>query len=620
MSAVYDFLKIIGGFFSFTGLCFALSRAFRIRSEFSPLLSSSCVIVLLTLSGILGILHIAFTALYVFGWAAFLIGAYSVLTKRAKLRKETLASIVFITFWAIYLILRLRSYVPYENDDMSHWALTARRLISTDSLPDASMTTIKFQAYPVGSAAFIYYLTRFSIHDEWMYAFAQGMLRAFCYLPLLSFIRKNRLFGYVTFFFTFMFITITNGFVTSLRVDSLLSVMGIGAIAVVYGHRDTPVKAAFLTIPIAASLVYIKYSGLFFSVLAAIASSFYIYKLQGRKRAAIYASSILFISLAFLAIWLLHVKCAFPAGFESKHAPSFSRYAQEASSKGAKNVLLILKAFLYALIHPKNGDIAIYILLIAAFFAIVITALLFKRAFIIRPLLKVLLVLTIVYILWLISLLFMYIFSMPLDEALSAASFPRYIRCITHFISGIAVIFSLNAFCHENFAVTNARRVWMLLYYIALSGMLVVFLKTDGRFSVVIDPSLDRTDRREYLTEIKTGVDIKPESRMLLLCAPNENENENTVTSLYYLVKYEFLTPDVTLIYRPQDNKSAVCTHRPGEPYEILDNPDAWFEENIPDYDCVIIYHPDEEIENLLFKHTSGAQIPLLKGESFPVR
>ena len=98
---------------------------------------------------------------------------------------------------------------------------------------------------------------------------AQMMLNVIAFLPVFGLIRRNRIFGVALSMGALVFLLTFNVAMTSLQVDSLLAFITIGATATVLQCRHSPQKAMLAALPVMMALVFVKSSGIFFSLLIA---------------------------------------------------------------------------------------------------------------------------------------------------------------------------------------------------------------------------------------------------------------------------------------------------------------------------------------------------------------
>ena len=173
-------------FASFAGLCAALRVRFGLHRFVAPFTAACGVIVFLMLAGMAGLLRPALFALCALG---LLGAAYAYLIRRARPEWRLILALA-----AVFALLYWR-YSPchfWRTDDFSHWGHAARHLLTTDRFPNGGDSYIYFQSYPLGSACFIYYLSRFVSDSEGFMLFAQSVLYVLLFLPVFSLVQRQR--------------------------------------------------------------------------------------------------------------------------------------------------------------------------------------------------------------------------------------------------------------------------------------------------------------------------------------------------------------------------------------------------------------------------------------------
>lgn len=300
---------------SFAGLCAEFRTLLKLDRFVAPFAAGCAVIAALMLTGMAGMLQVGFFTLYIAGFLG-LIHVYAV----RKIRPD-FPLIGLMLVFAAALVWRFRGCPLHHCDDISHWGLVARTILERNALPSAATPTIKFQAYPVGSAAFIYYIGRTIANREDVFVIAQTFLMGISFLPMLSHIRNNRRWLYPVAAVAFLFLLQRNQYAVNLQVDWLLPFMGLGAIASVTRHRDDLPQAMTVTFLFCFAIVYIKNSGMFFALWTVIAL-LWAARRKGWKTSrliALFAAGVAAFAGAYL-LWSLRVKLAYPAGFDTKHA------------------------------------------------------------------------------------------------------------------------------------------------------------------------------------------------------------------------------------------------------------------------------------------------------------
>ncbi len=583
-------LKFAAWFVSFFGLCAVFNKLIKARFEFMPLITAAAVSCTVMAFGMLGAMHEAAVCIYALGFLSAAYCALEAIRKRVRPSFGFLASVTFITAWAAFAAYILRDTFIYIYDDLSHWALVAREMLFTDALPDANMKTLVFQAYPTGSACFIYYFCRFTGSEECMFTLSQSLFKGFGILPLFAFIRKNRAFGIATVVIAFAAMLLPDKFLMTLQVDSLLAFVSVGAFAIIYHYRKTPHNAVWSILPILIFCMWVKNSGMFFVLILSALTVVYCHKAHGHKKGFIAFVITFILPFAVFGAWLLRVKLVFPSGLESRHAFSVSAYISHLMSSNVTSD--IIKAFISKLFHQEKVDIALYAVLFAMLAACMIWSFITRNAGLRKTILKAALWLALVYAVWLFALLAMYIFSMPTEQALQTAAFVRYNRGVLVPVILAALVLILEKICGEESASRRVMKPLLAAYILAAFAVLAIYPTVTRAYFFSGAKTAARTRAMNMIRDTKTECDLS----YLIMLEPESKKNLDTqAAEVYNLYKYEFKTDDIDLIYKHNgDERYALYSvKRSGERYvpykELITEPKEWLKEKMPEYDYVII-------------------------------
>lgn len=529
---------------SFIGLCASVRTVFNINRFIAPYIVSSGVIVVLMISGMLRILEIAFWAIYALGFIGLV---YSYLVRR---RKPDFGLIAAMGAFCCFLVWRFYFCPLNSNDDISHWGLVARHLLRHDTFPDKNATYVFFQSYPLGAASFIYYVCKTIANHEGLYFVASNFLLAPLFLPVFSLISEKRKSGYIigTALFVFLFHHFRN--MLTLQVDATLAFFGIGIIASIAYYRNNTKYALLSAIPGMIAVVYIKNSGMFFGFIASICLAWNIQR-RGGKRSAAWKTGIgciLGFVCAYL-LWILHIRLSFPAALESKHAISISAYAHELSAKGATVAVQVLKVLVQRLFGFSLDQIftLAFTLGCAGMIAYGCLAVPSHRGEL-RKYWRALLACAAVYGIWFILLCGMYLFSMPEEEALMAASFWRYNGTGTTFLMGLTAIVFFLFWGREGMPLPR-------LYSVLVAGCMAFMLAVAVLYPIpkaqkILSP-LKRTtgyfSMRSRIKAAREEYQLEDDDRFLIFCNPS-NDGFGVYANYYYQVKYEFETTNILMI------------------------------------------------------------------------
>ncbi|MBO5497753.1 MAG: hypothetical protein J5967_10160, partial [Oscillospiraceae bacterium] len=214
-----------------------------------------------------------------------------------------------------------------------------------------------------------------------------------------------------------------------------------------------------------------------------------------------------------------HVKTAFEGGMGSYHAVSLQSFGAAFAQKTPADLQGIALAMGRATLEEGR-----LVWLAAALIAVLLLCSLSGK----RELRRQVLAVPGVWVLYLVSLLGMYIFSMSVGEALQAAAFDRYYRIITVFCTGLLWALALDALP----ALPERRR---LPAGLAVCALLLALCAPQPRYllrqSLRMDEGLALRMRFDALVE---DYDIPPEQSYLLLTT-REHEISGRVMCTYLL-------------------------------------------------------------------------------------
>ena len=343
----------------------------------------------------------------------------------------------FLIFAATLLETKLEHY-----DNFSHWATIVKFLYTESRLPSAADALIGFGSYPPGSSLFVYYAAKMIGYNDGVLLMGQFLLIFSCVISLLAPIRDESR-GLVVAM-NFSMLAIFNYFNISIRmnnllVDFLLPLLTLAGIAGIYRMRENIKALSVYFVLIASVLSLVKNSAVFFVVLLC---GYYLYTVIGSRNrfgkvwhipvnvVAVFGSA-----LVPYIIWARHAGEQFSS---SKHAVSLSGYKQIFLEKDASVTAAITEKFLAALTDlstiPFQGIILFHLIMISAY--LIMRFLIGRKNSLLRCTLLVDLIIAAYYT----GIYFMFLFSMPTEEALVLAGFERYASSIIIFSLGIAMM------------------------------------------------------------------------------------------------------------------------------------------------------------------------------------
>ena len=242
----------------------------------------------------------------------------------------------------------------------------------------------------------------------------------------------------------FSLLAIFNYFNISIRmnnllVDFLLPLLTLAGVAGIYSMRKNIKALSIYFILIVSVLSLIKNSAIFFVGILFI---YYLYTVVGsRKRFGkiwhlpINVLAVFGVSLVPYIMWAIHVGQQFSS---SKHAVSLSGYQQIFLEKDSSITAEITGKFVAALTDlssiPSQGILLFNFVMIGSYIVI--------RYFVKRnnSILRCTVFVDLIIVAYYIGIYFMFLFSMPTEEALVLAGFERYASSIIIFSLGVAMM------------------------------------------------------------------------------------------------------------------------------------------------------------------------------------
>lgn len=397
------FFGLIFIILSFMGFSSYVKERFLLNNYFIPFVLATTYILTIYIAALF-----SFMKIWVYG--VNILGIVILFTYKSKkhIIKSLFPSYYLFFIGLIVFTIYLYNKKSFWYDDYSHWGVISRLLLEKDSLNTAPDFTIDFKSYPQASAYFLYGIGKFVGYSEGKLFIANTMLMysaCFCFFYCLR--GKNFIYGFLIVAFALFY----NTRPYTLYVDSLLSVFAFAIFAFYLYLRENK-KLGIFTVPMFASLVLLKNSGLMLAIFLII---FYIF--YERKKALVLACYDLLAVLISYLSWNLHVKNEF--GTLSKHQMSISAYSKELHSKDMEVVNKISSLFAKAII--SDWFIIVFLIILVLIYFI------YNKD---KKIHEVRIRSLIVYGFYAVGLYLMYLFSMPTHEALWLASFDRYIRTI----------------------------------------------------------------------------------------------------------------------------------------------------------------------------------------------
>lgn len=351
---------------------------------------------------------------------------------------------------AFFWILAHGSLTHYDN--FTHWALVVKEMLITHSFPTADSVLIEFTNYPTGVASWIYFVCTIVGNGENSMVMAQGLLIFAALYAIYGVIEERRRFlltGVLTTGLCLLSLFNYTVRINDLLVDFLLPVLTLAAISIIYRYRKEP-ESLYL-FPIMGFLMVVKSTGIIYSSLAMMYLVFVLVKYSiytdfvGRNRwnysglVKLWVRGILSLTLSILplVLWNLHTNRVF-SDVANKFETDFSAITASSVAKTQEEISLICQIYWETLTDlTQRSTIGILLFQGLAMVACVIARWVLKKKW---GLPKVLLAADLVLIAYLLAILAMYIYSMPMEEAIYLAAFDRYSSSIVILFGGVLTI------------------------------------------------------------------------------------------------------------------------------------------------------------------------------------
>lgn len=425
--------------FSFLGYMQFVRKALSLRWEFIPVFVFSSVACLVFLSGLAGQLFTGSLVILIVG--VLLYGGMLLLGLRRGTSFRSSFSLFQFSFLAgtfVFLLVLFQNQLTHY-DNFSHWAIVLKQMLSTDAFPTPDSSLIDFKNYPLGTSSFIYYVCRFMGHSQSVMLLAQGLLIFSCFYAMFGIVSEKKRFLLYAFLglglSTLSFFNLTIR-ITNLLVDFLLPIYALAILAVVYQYRNEIKKACLVVLPLAGLLTIIKSTGVIFAAIGLI-FLVYTWLKQGQKfswKTALAVVGTICGALIPYFGWSWRMATVFQ-GIDNKFDVATTGIQAGKTSEQMREILwLFLKSSTDLTTRPVIGIVLFQLIAIAAsVFAVVVL----KKKW---NLWKALIALDVVLLLYYAGILALYLFSMPLDEAIVLAGFERYASSIVVLFAGGLVL------------------------------------------------------------------------------------------------------------------------------------------------------------------------------------
>lgn len=419
----------------------------------------SCISVFLYLCGMINILKIGEFFIIIFGFVLFLYRfklIKQINFKKAFINYQTIFLLI-CAIWALFLTHNLGiSHV----DDYSHWYRICKMIYYENALP--TNADLLYRTYPPGSAIWIYFISKFAGFNPLVCFLAQDLTVFACLQPFFLFIDEERtnLLHLVTIILGSIFICSLDETFYVLLVDSLVGLIPLCSWIIIYKKADVPF---YILLFINIYTALIKSSAIVFSILIAV---YYLINNKGKIKQFL---ALVICPIVLQFAYVIRSNIVYSNISSSAQALSLSRFMSIYNQKNASLVKDIIKFFIKSSTDFIDGIYQVKILWLCLFILLIVCIL--KRNI---NYTKVFIFSISSFIIYVIGLLLVYLFSMSLAEATGdwLACFDRYIGTISIFIFGIVYGLFIS-FINDNIKITA---------FIALPVILIIIFSSNFKF------------------------------------------------------------------------------------------------------------------------------------------
>ena len=535
----------------------------KVDIYFLPSLTIAIQVTFLFLAGLLNLLPEVTMGLYLVGFAGILYSLYkekSISFLKPYINVGYAVSLILLAIFAVYL--RGKVFAHYDN--FSHWALVVRRMLTVNRYPNFEDTLITFQAYPLGSATYIYYFAKLISTSESVQMLAQSYMMLAAVLPLFSFAEKNRVAAAIVVVSFVNYILLYNVKITNLLVDTLLPLVGICGLLFTYLHCKTDARTPlYFSAFYMVQLVQIKNSGIFFAALIAIL----LFVSAWKKKEYLHGIICVALPIASLILWQKHCKYVYSSAAVSKHAMTVENFESVFGKKTQEDIMLIFSSLFKHAVSYKEVWIAVGI------GALIGALILLVRKELGKMFLKVAVFSLVIYVVYQLGTLAMYIFSMPRGEAIRLGGIERYTKTI------LVAILYLNMVPAVKLVSEIADK--KLITVVAAAGIFASFFVgmyiSSGSIKTVVQNKINASER-VWIEEAKKEYNVPMYESYCILIPSKDSDYA------YYLGKYIFQSRAITTPVVESEETLNKITSKYIFVYdqdnEIINN---WIEENYPE-------------------------------------
>lgn len=545
-------------------------RRTKIDVHFLPSIAIMAQITILFLAGLLNMLFETAFVLYGVG-----LGFVVVFLLRERLGVfNHLKRPEFIAFVLCLLVMFYitRDVTIYMDDDFHHWALLVKELLRNNCYPTDNYPIVYFKSYLPGTATYIYYFCRFCDHHEFVYIWAQNYMML-CFFAPFAYINKNRnLFVYLYLLSTYGFVVYYNSSAYNLMVDTILPIAFMSSLCFLLYIADGKMakeNIAFFSFMI-SGLLLIKNSALYFAAVLILFVLYFIWANQSNIMKKIQETGAILLPFLLVYLWRRHCIYVFKNP-DSMHTLSKAYLVSTYDEKTPAIVAEIKDKFLEFSFSGKE----LLCVLIGFIVLIICTRILGGKW---KSTINVLLFSIVLYVTYMIGLYAMYLYSMPVTDALRLASAGRYRASI------LICVFLMITACISKYAaqylIDHKASAKRMMVYMLLTAFSVLCFRTQNVF--MHHPGA--LPSRVWLKELIETYNIRSGKSYFIVA--NTKDPDVNGWLLSSIVRYDLTPMEFMTAYDPTDATEL----KEADKYDYIilmdkDNPivSMWVEEHYPE-------------------------------------
>lgn len=592
MDKIISICISIGFILSCIGYLLCAKHILKVPFAFIPAFVLSSITVLVYFGGIFNALYPIACTLYVGGIIA-LIWWFKCCYKKININIKSfhLLDLCFLLGSLPFILLLTQEHLQHY-DNFTHWAIIVKVLLTTNAFPTTANHLIEFSNYPIGTSSLIYYFARFLGHSDGVLLTAQGLLIFSLFYAIFGVLEKPKCFLLVTLLgaglSTLSFFNLTIR-INNLLVDFILPILTLACWAIIFRYKDKPKQELILLLPLLALLLIVKSTGILYFAFVICAWIIETRKSCWKFQDILKALCTFVISFTTYAAWRYRMMTVL-ADANNKFSISNSALENTNAIKTTTDIRLIIKTFIHTSLdittRPFLGFILGNIILISIYLFIKLIK--HQRW---KKILHSLFLLDFMVIAYYLGILALYVYSMPLDEALTLAGFERYASSIiVLFIGGLVVQVTLRfeeyLKYNENgtikFKTPIEKQNYQKSVLISIAVMILILtseyngiISTDSSYNTSLPNTIKSVVGDHWISNGK-------EDKNKYLLYGSDSDGQMTSYYFQYLARYYLYAPNV----------DAVCIFYEPNLDNLLSN-----------YDYLVIVESDRDEQKLLKKH-----------------